>query len=225
MEDLTSKTSTISTAKLEANRTNAQSSTGPRSEEGKARSAMNARTHGLCSADLLLPGEDPQELAQLHQEYLDQFEPATPIERSLFDEILASSWKLRRIQRAETALCSKAESFQAVFEDDQLQKKLDNLARHRTRIERTFYRAIQEMKAQQTNRAILQQAVGMAGTFPIQADARQFAKRSQAAARPRPPQPAPPADLPQDEAELESAFAGLDELFLPKEWKKDPEAA
>jgi hypothetical protein len=49
---------------LEANRRNAQRSTGPASPEGKATAAQNAVKHGLYTENLLLEGEDPQELEQ-----------------------------------------------------------------------------------------------------------------------------------------------------------------
>ena len=52
----------ISAAKLEANRRNAQKSTGPRTQAGKDRSKMNAVTHGCRAETLVLPEEDPQEL-------------------------------------------------------------------------------------------------------------------------------------------------------------------
>ena len=50
----------ISVSKLIANRSNALKSTGPRSETGKRRSAVNARRHGLNS--LLIP--DDSELGE-----------------------------------------------------------------------------------------------------------------------------------------------------------------
>ena len=49
----------ISAAKLEANRRNAQKSTGPRTEEGKNRSKLNAVTHGGRAETLVLRNEDP----------------------------------------------------------------------------------------------------------------------------------------------------------------------
>ena len=49
----------ISVSKLIANRANALKSTGPRSETGKRRSALNARRHGLNS--LSIPGDSELE--------------------------------------------------------------------------------------------------------------------------------------------------------------------
>ena len=45
--------------RLTANRTNAQRSTGPRTDAGKHKSSQNALSHGLYSTQTLLPGEDP----------------------------------------------------------------------------------------------------------------------------------------------------------------------
>ena len=43
---------------LDANRANAQHSTGPKTAEGKKRSSLNAIRHGLNSQAVLLPYED-----------------------------------------------------------------------------------------------------------------------------------------------------------------------
>jgi hypothetical protein len=45
------------TAQMEANRRNAQKSTGPRTDEGKNRSRFNALDHGCRSRILVLPAE------------------------------------------------------------------------------------------------------------------------------------------------------------------------
>jgi hypothetical protein len=51
----------LTDAKLNANRANAQSSTGPRTPEGKAKVALNSATHGLFSSrDLVLPDEQAE---------------------------------------------------------------------------------------------------------------------------------------------------------------------
>ena len=43
---------------IKANKQNAQHSTGPRTENGKARVALNALKHGLTGKQIVLPHED-----------------------------------------------------------------------------------------------------------------------------------------------------------------------
>ena len=52
---------------IEANRRNARKSTGPRTQEGKARVGNNAVKHGLLSQDVLVPGEDGAALQELSE--------------------------------------------------------------------------------------------------------------------------------------------------------------
>ena len=95
--------------RAEANRLNAQKSTGPRTPEGKARSAMNALTHGLSSQASLLPGEDPAELEALGKQMLARVDAADPVQRSLAERIVALTWRLRRVATAEAAAAAKQE--------------------------------------------------------------------------------------------------------------------
>ena len=169
----------ISPEKLAANRANAQHSTGPLTEPGKARVAGNARTHGLCGKDVLLPGESKEEFFQLQQDYLVQIKPLqTGPERTLFDELVIAAWKLRRAQRLETELQSRSDDLLAQLDDDKLQKKLENLARHKTRLERTFHRSLKELKALQTNRAELMVITEAREVLPGLAVVRVFAKQT-----------------------------------------------
>ena len=62
----------------QANRQNAQRSTGPRSVEGKAASRFNALKTGIDAQAQVIPGEDPDQLADLVAAYQ---EPVTTPER------------------------------------------------------------------------------------------------------------------------------------------------
>src|ERR1022692_438974 len=55
----------ISDKQQEANRQNAQHSTGPNTPEAKAAVRLNALTYGLRARDLILPNEDSEEYKAL----------------------------------------------------------------------------------------------------------------------------------------------------------------
>ncbi len=92
-----------------ANSANAQLSTGARTEAGKAHSAQNARKHGLTAAELVIPFEDREEFEALHVDYETDIRPQGALQQSVFEELVASAWNLRRIRRMETKLCSPRE--------------------------------------------------------------------------------------------------------------------
>ena len=85
-----------------ANRQNAAKSTGPRTPEGKAASSKNRLAHGLCSASLLLHGEEPADFDALRQQLHQTFAPATPEETLLTDQLVEATWRLNRARRVET---------------------------------------------------------------------------------------------------------------------------
>jgi hypothetical protein len=88
----------------DANRQNAQRSTGPRSPEGKAASRFNALKSGIDAKTQVIPGENPDQLEALLAEYQERFETTTPERRLLVDTLVASEWLLRRLIRAEGEL-------------------------------------------------------------------------------------------------------------------------
>ena len=95
-------------AQIKANGNNVKKSTGPRSEEGKARVAKNALKHGLLARDTVLPGEDPEafdsQLAAL-EAYL---QPANSLEFELVRRIADTQWRMRRLVRLETGFLAAA---------------------------------------------------------------------------------------------------------------------
>ena len=90
-------------AQLAANRANAQASTGPKTEAGKARSARNALKHGLCAERLLLDGEDPAAWAALRADYFARLQPCGEAEARLVDRIAQLAFRRERGSPAEAA--------------------------------------------------------------------------------------------------------------------------
>lgn len=93
---------------IHANRQNAQSSTGPRTPEGKLASSRNALKSGIWAESEIIPGEDPAHLEALKVEYYERYQPATPEARDLVDSLVRSSWLLRRLAKAEPAIIAAA---------------------------------------------------------------------------------------------------------------------
>jgi hypothetical protein len=90
------------------NRANAQHSTGPRSESGKQRSALNALTHGLTARAAVLPSEDPAAYEQHRRQFLAEYDPKTPTETQLVYELADTAWRLNRVPLLEADVLSSA---------------------------------------------------------------------------------------------------------------------
>jgi hypothetical protein len=93
-----------SDAQIEANRLNAQRSTGPQTENGKRAVRYNALKHGLLAEASLLPGEDAALFRLLAEELRAQFEPVGELEQFLVDRITSCAWRLRRVLQVEAGL-------------------------------------------------------------------------------------------------------------------------
>jgi hypothetical protein len=91
---------------IEANRRNAQKSTGPTSVTGKAASAMNALKTGIHAKSLVLPSENVADLEELIGEYYQRHQPASPEARLYVDDLIYCEWTLRRLRNSD-AQCYK----------------------------------------------------------------------------------------------------------------------
>ena len=96
-------------AQINANRANAQKSTGPRTPEGKAVVAQNAVQHGLLAQDVVIQGEDPGQFELYRDGMLAELAPAGVMESMLAERIVSLSWRLRRAERLQVAAFEKVE--------------------------------------------------------------------------------------------------------------------
>ena len=95
-------------AQIKANRKNAKKSTGPRTEEGKTRSAKNALKHGLLARDTVMPGEDPADFDRQLSALEADIQPANSLEFELVRQIADAQWRMRRLTRLETGFLAAA---------------------------------------------------------------------------------------------------------------------
>jgi len=91
-------------AQIAANHKNAQLSTGPSSETGKAKSSLNAVKTGLTGRTVLLPGDDAA-LYEAHvSEFIQRLQPAADDERNLVQSLADTEWRLLRIPSLEMGI-------------------------------------------------------------------------------------------------------------------------
>ncbi len=92
-----------SVAQIQANRSNARKSTGPRTADGKERASRNAIRHGLLAQDAVIQGENPQEFELYREAMLQELAPAGTVETMLAERVVGLSWRLRRAERLQNA--------------------------------------------------------------------------------------------------------------------------
>ncbi len=171
-----------SSAQITANRLNAQSSTGPRTGDGKAASRFNALKHGIDARSLVIPGEDPTELEALALEYHQQFNPQGPLEDYLVGTIVQSDWNRRRYTRIE------AQILQAQL-DAFTGKAAQLIFRRLAAAERSYFRALKELRRAQRERSAAEEA-----------------EAESLAAEPNPKPPAPVSVIPPPASDPQIGF-------------------
>jgi hypothetical protein len=91
----------LSEKQLAANRANAQLSTGPRTEEGKRRSSLNARRHNLTGQVTAMTEEDRIAHNAFSEALIQSMAPEGALELQLAQRIATDSWRLNRSSAIE----------------------------------------------------------------------------------------------------------------------------
>jgi hypothetical protein len=150
-------------AQIEANRRNAQRSTGPKSEAGRAVARQNALKHGLSARKLIVFDEREGDFLAFHDEMLDALAPGDAIEGALAERIILCAWRLRRAGRAEAARLNGERAYRAGTYPGK-RSDIDNalsdgeramaiIARYEAQIERSLFRAMASLERRQARRA------------------------------------------------------------------------
>jgi len=171
---------------IDANRQNAQKSTGPKTPEGKAAVSQNALQHPLTA-------EDEDEFNATRQSFEDELKPVGPLQTLLVEQIVMAAWRLARIRTLESGLfqlrlADDTKAIERDYEhlsqrarlaylfrrDIQGHNTLAHLGRYEARAERSFYRALRELQRLQ----------------------KEMAKQTQSAPEPQPQQDVTPPSAP-----------------------------
>ena len=102
-----------SAKQIEANRENAQKSTGPTSPEGKIRSSLNATRHALTGQTALMPEEDRQAFNKFTTEIRNAYNPIGPLEIQIAQSIAEDEWRLNRARAVENNCIALGHSLEA----------------------------------------------------------------------------------------------------------------
>jgi hypothetical protein len=97
----------LSDKQLAANRANAARSTGPRSPQGKSRSAQNSRKHGFTASTFAVVRlEELDEVARLREDLIAVYQPVNSQELFAIERIALAQQVLLRVERLHNGMAT-----------------------------------------------------------------------------------------------------------------------
>jgi hypothetical protein len=138
----------ISPQKLAANQRNAQRSTGPRTDGGKARSAKNSYKHGFFARKLFAGGEpasaEGQETTELGEQIWDYYAPIGYMEELLVEKVVCESVRYGRLLGYEQEEFGRRHAF--------FGPAVDRVLRYQAAINRQLFQAVKQLEELQAKR-------------------------------------------------------------------------
>jgi hypothetical protein len=126
-------------SQIAANQKNAEKSTGPQTDAGKAAISMNAFMHGLTGRFVILPSEDPSLFDKLATALELEHNPMTPTETILVERMAQHHWLAQRAMSLQQ-LCFDGETGICTEE-----KQLAVYVRYQTTHERAFHKCLSDL--------------------------------------------------------------------------------
>ena len=126
---------------------------GPKTAAGRARVGLNALTHGIASARLVVPGESATEWEGSRQAMMDALAPAGPVEMALAERAATAVWRLRRVAAYEAASIAERQHL-ATASARLLPHPLDidKIIRYEAHLSRQLYQALHQLEAMRAER-------------------------------------------------------------------------
>ncbi len=90
--------------KAAQNRINALKSTGPKTEDGKRRSSLNALRHGFTSHVVVMPYEDLEAFKSFEAKCHKMYAPIGDLEKEATQSLAEFRWRMRRVGALESAM-------------------------------------------------------------------------------------------------------------------------
>ena len=161
---------------IEANRRNAQLSTGPRTEEGKAVAARNAFKHGMRSQAYYKDYEDMEAYHRLVADLMAEYQPQTVTEEVYVERMALCLHKLNWVEDEQ----NQSRGIEVDY------PSMKFWCDHEARLERAFDRALDRLRMLQKERLARQSA---APSAPQPQPAAEPTPTPAPSPRPSPPKP------------------------------------
>ena len=122
-------------AQTAANQANAQHSSGPKTDTGKAASAANNRKYALAGAFFLLPEEDEADFRKLVSDLTEEHQPSTRTELILVEKMAQHYWTSQRAQWLQ----------KPIFENGNAAQSFALFLRYQTTHDRAFHKCLDQL--------------------------------------------------------------------------------
>jgi hypothetical protein len=155
---------------IQANRLNAQKSTGPKTPEGKLRVSFNGLKHGLLATGVRAKFENEAQYENWRNDFLAELAPIGVTEELLAERIVQSAWRMTRAARYEKSFVDDSHlrtaeqrpltpgDIEGNIETCFRSGMYDRLFRYEMRSERAFYKAHEKLMTLQQQRKAAQDA-------------------------------------------------------------------
>jgi len=156
----------VTNARAEASRRNGARSRGPKTAEGKARSAQNALRHGLRAEKFLVPlEEDAAAFEALQAALLAELAPVGAVQTVLAQRVVSAAWRLARADEIEAGVLSEKRHSDgglglAAIRDSNGGRALPTLPRYRNAALAEFLRCLRVLEARQAEARALAAPAG-----------------------------------------------------------------
>ena len=153
------------TVRSEINRANAEHSTGPKTDEGKKHSSLNALRHGLTGQLMILPAEELAAYKRHCEVFRNKHQPADEYEERLVQILADTSWRLMRVPVIEANILTLGSNQYQGREKGDLRsnlataaefrnqsKALANITLYEQRLTRQFERTLRQLRELQAER-------------------------------------------------------------------------
>src|SRR5689334_16579113 len=199
-----------SLSQTEANRANAQLSTGPKTDDGKKRARLNATRHGLTGQVMILSTEELAAYKRHCEIFRKQHKPAGEYEEILVQILADTTWRLLRVPAIEAGILAHGRGRRGHYisvEDAELRhslatasefrnqaRALANITLYEQRLTRQFERTLEQLRTLQSERRKDQEtkAVALVNGFVFSTNTPVGPSPCSAAVSPDPAPPSPP---------------------------------